>query len=287
MAVTGFDARGYWDRRLERTWSLQGVGLVGVSRGYNSWLYRVRSRVFHRLVAALGLDPRGAQVLDVGVGVGFYTERWLKLGARVVGVDIADSAVRRLRLRYPAARFERADISDDVTSLGSGYDVVDAFDMLFHIVDDERYQRAIENVYSVLRPGGWFLFTDVCARQRSQPTKHYVRRSLTEMEDAVRGAGFELLWRQPAFVLMNYPFDSGRWHRKFWNKVLAPVMRSEVGGSVLGAVLYWPEVALTRLLRESPTTEIVLCRKPTTAAVQAPIGGEESRSHDQPTPRSS
>jgi SAM-dependent methyltransferase len=264
VAKAPFDARSYWDRRLDRRFSLQGVGLVSVSRGYNRWLYRVRNRVFHRIVDTLGLEPGRAKVLDVGVGVGFYTRRWLELGVELVGVDIADSAVRRLRLRYPEVRFERLDISDDVTGVGGadGFDVVDAFDVLFHIVDDERYRDAIENIYGLLRPGGWLVFTDVCSRRRSQPSKHYVRRSLTEVEDVLRETGFELVWRQPAFVLMNYPFDSNRWHRELWRRVLAPLQRSELGGTVLGALLYWPELALIRLLKESPTTELVVCRRP-------------------------
>lgn len=262
MSPAGFDPRAYWDRRLDRKWSLQGVGLARVSRRYNNWLYRVRSRVFHRVIGALDVEPRGARVLDVGAGVGFYVERWLRLGADVDGVDIADSAVRRLGPRYPGANFERLDISDDVAGLRGDYDIVDAFDMLFHIVDDERHERAIKNVYELLRDGGYFVFTDVFARRRTQPSAHYVRRSLAEIEDVVRGAGFEVVRRQPAFVLMNYPYDSNRWHRKLWRHVMAPMMRSELFGGLLGALLYGPELALTRALRESPTTEVMVCRKP-------------------------
>jgi SAM-dependent methyltransferase len=258
-----FDPRSYWDKRLERTWSLQGVGMIQLSRSYNTWLYRVRDRIFRRMIRKMDVAPPGSKVLDVGAGVGFYTERWLALGAEVTGVDIADSAVRRLRLRYPTARFEQLDISDQVPPLPAGFDIVDAFDMLFHIPDDERYARAIANIHDLLRPGGWFLFTDNFARQRTQSGPHYVRRTRTEIEDAVLTAGFEVVARRPAFVVMNYPFDGSRWHRKVvWTKMLVPLMRSEKLGNLLGAVLYGPELLLTRLLNESPAAEIMLCRKP-------------------------
>jgi 2-polyprenyl-3-methyl-5-hydroxy-6-metoxy-1,4-benzoquinol methylase len=102
-----FDARDYWDRRLDATWSLQGVGLKNLSASYNRWLYRVRDRVFRRAVGDLDVDPRGARVLDIGPGVGFYTARWLDLGAQVTG---ADSAVRRLGERFPAASFVQFDV---------------------------------------------------------------------------------------------------------------------------------------------------------------------------------
>jgi SAM-dependent methyltransferase len=261
-AGSAFDSRRYWDRRLAGTWSLQGVGLKGLSRSYNTWLYRVRDRVFGRMIAVTDVDPRGAEVLDIGPGVGFYTQRWLRLGARVTGVDIADSAVNRLRTRYPAARFEQLDISDVDPPLEGGFDVVDAFDVLFHIPDDERHARAIANVYRLLRPGGWFLFTDVFAHKRTKPSKHYVRRTKAEIEDAVLAAGFEIVRRRPAFVMMNYPFDASPRARKLWSKVLAPRLKSELGGRLVGAALFAPELLLTRVLHEGPTTEWMVCRKP-------------------------
>lgn len=256
-----FDARSYWDRRLDRTWGLQGVGLKGVSRAYNRWLYRVRDRVFHSAVADLDIEPDGARVLEVGPGIGFYISRWLQLGASVTAVDIADSAVERLRLRFPTASFEQLDISADDPPLEPGFDIVDAFDVLFHVVDDERYRRAIANVHRLLRPGGWFVFTDTFAHRRSEPSVHYVRRSRVEIEDAVLRAGFEIVARRPAFVLMNYPFDGSFTHRRVWTRVLAPLQRKELGGWFVGALLYGPELLLTRVLRESPTTELMICRR--------------------------
>lgn len=260
MSTSGYNARTYWDRRLEQTWSLQGVGLRSFSTGYNRWLYRVRHRIFHRAVREMDLDPRGAEVLDVGPGVGFYTQRWLRLGAAVTGVDIADSAVRRLRLRLPAARFEQLDISDPDPPLPGGYDVIDAFDVLFHIVDDDRYRQAIRNIHGLLREGGYFVFTDACARQRHQPMKHYVRRSFAEVEDVLLETGFDIVSRRPAFVFMLNPSDGSHLLRRIWRR-LSSLMKRESTGGLVGAVLYGPELLLTRLRRTSPTTEIVLCRK--------------------------
>jgi SAM-dependent methyltransferase len=262
MVGRTFDPRQYWDRRLETTWSFQGVGLKNVSKAYNRWLYRVRSRVFTRAVRRLDIDPRGARVLDIGPGVGFYVTRWLSLGADVTGADIADSAVRRLADRFPAARFVQLDIGAPDPPLEGGFDVIDAFDVLFHLPDDDQHARALRNVHDLLRPGGWFVFTDMFATKRSTPSAHYVRRSRTEIERAVHDAGLRIVSREPAFVLMNYPFDGHRLHRKLWLKVLAPMQHRERPGGLLGALLYLPELLLTRLRRESPTTELMICRRP-------------------------
>ncbi len=263
MPEKGYDARTYWDTRLDRDFSLRGVGVRNLSRQYNTWLYRVRDRVFRRTVAGLGVDLKGAKVLDIGAGVGFYVERWKRLGAQVTAIDIADSAVRQLRPRHPDVRFERLDVSDDVSVLGDGYDVVSAFDVLFHIVDDERYARALQNVHDLLRPGGWFVFTDTMSSRRTQTISHYVRRSAAEISAALRAAGFELVTQRPAFVLMTYPFDlTDKEWRDRWSRYVGARVTTPLGGTLLGAALFLPELALTRVLRDGPASELVVCRRP-------------------------
>ncbi len=270
MTETDYDARRYWDQRLDRDFTLRGVGVRNLSREYNTWLYRVRDRVFRRTLGVLDLDLSAAKVLDVGAGVGFYVERWKRRGAEVTAIDIADSAVERLRARHPDVRFERLDVSGDLDALGTGYDVVSAFDVLFHIVDDERYRRALHNVHRLLRPGGWFVFTDTLAARRSQSAKHYVRRSLAEVEAAVRDAGFEVVHRRPAFFVMTYPFDLDKRWRDLWSRHVGSRVTTAFGGTVLGALLFLPELALTRLYADGPASEIVVCRRAPAEAPPAP-----------------
>ncbi len=262
MTVQNFDPRAYWDRRLDRHWSLHGVGVVTLSHSYNRWLYRVRDRVLRRVVADLPVDLRGGRVLDIGPGVGFYVERWKQRGAKVTAVDIADSAVRRLRARHPDVRVERLDVSDDVSFLGTGYDVVSAFDVFFHIVDDERYRAAMRNVASMLRPGGYFVISDTFAKVRTGNGRHYVRRSSAEIEDAILAAGMEITRRRPGFVLMTYPYDASARARRVWSRLIGETATSEMVGNLLGAALFLPEIALTRILRDGPCTEVVICRRP-------------------------
>ncbi|HZG96161.1 MAG TPA: glycosyltransferase, partial [Mycobacteriales bacterium] len=186
-----------------------GVGVRTQSHSYNEWLYRVRDRVFRRALAKT--DVRAVarpRVLDIGPGVGFHVERWKKLGADVTAVDIADSAVRQLAEKHPDVLVRRLDISDDVSELAGDYDAVSAFDVLFHIVDDDRHRAAVRNVARLLRPGGWFIFSDTLARRRASTSEHYVRRSRREIERAVRRAGLEIVATPPALVLIAHPLDS-------------------------------------------------------------------------------
>jgi SAM-dependent methyltransferase len=86
----------------------------------------------------------------------------LEHGAHVTGLDITEASIERLRERFPQAEFVRADVSDEPPA--GTYDVVNAFDVLYHITDDARWSRAVRNLAKAVAPGGIFLITDVFDR---------------------------------------------------------------------------------------------------------------------------
>jgi 2-polyprenyl-3-methyl-5-hydroxy-6-metoxy-1,4-benzoquinol methylase len=263
-----FDARAYWEERLQRSWSLAGVGYQRLGRAYNHWMYRVRERVFLRLAASLPVEWTAARVLDVGAGTGFYVALWHRLGVpQVTGVDLTETAVTRLRHTFPKDEFHQLDIGQPLgalpASLAQPFDAVSAMDVLFHIVDDDAYARAVRNIAALVKPGGWFLWSDNFVRHAGGRTVHQVNRSLAESERLVRQAGFAIHGRVPMFVLMNYPADTrSRAVRWLWTALVAlPAMAVPPLGWAVGAGLYPFERWLTAVRRESPTTEIMVCRK--------------------------
>ena len=261
-----FDNRRYWESRLREHYSLAGVGYLRLGRRFNEWMYRVRGEVFDRVVAGLGTGGwgPGKSVLDVGAGTGFYVDRWLRLGAEVTGLDLTDVAVGELTRCFPAARFVQADIGgplSDVPLVPGSFDAVSAFDVLFHIVDDAAYARAFHNIAALLKPRGWFLWSDNFLRHPTERVTHQVSRSLEESTRAVEAAGFEVISRVPMFVLMNYPADStSKLARWAWTAMVAPATLGEPVGWALGAALYQLERALVRVKRESTSTELMVCR---------------------------
>jgi SAM-dependent methyltransferase len=264
-----FDPRQYWEARLREHYSLAGVGYLRLGRRYNAWMYRVRGLVFDDALLRIGMSSslehwKGRNVLDVGSGTGFYVDRWLKAGAKVTGLDLTDVAVEELGRSFPGARFVRADIGGSAgISLAPGsFDAVSAMDVLFHIVDDAAYARAFANIATVLRPGGWLLWSDNFLRHDTERVAHQASRSLAESVRCVEAAGLEIVDRVPMFVLMNYPADTrSRLARWAWTAMVAPATLAEPIGGLLGAVLFPLERALVRRLRESPSTELMICRK--------------------------
>ena len=198
-------------------------------------------------------------MLDIGSGTGFYVDRWLRLGADVTGVDLTEVAVERLTAAYPDARFVRADIGrpldSELQALESTMDVVSAFDVLFHITDDDAYARALANIRLLLRPGGVFLWSDNFLHGPTVRLRHQVSRSLVEITDVLSEAGLTIVDRVPMFVLMNQPTDvRSRWPRVAWSALLSPAVVSDRLGGGLGALLYPFERRLVSRVRESPTT---------------------------------
>lgn len=257
-------ARAYWERLLAERYGLDGVGYTELGPAFNAWMYRVRRAVFLR--AARPIVSAGAtSVLDVGSGTGFYIDLWQELGVReIAGLDITEIAVRRLRERHPGLSFERFDVGgvEPPPFVEGSFDVVSAFDVLFHIVDDDAYRRALGAVHRLLRPGGTFIWSDNFVRGRTVRAATQVSRSLDEISALLGATGFEVVERRPAMVLMNAPVDSdSRLLHASWRVIEGLASRSETLGWATGALLYPLDLALCRLLHEGPTTELMICRR--------------------------
>jgi SAM-dependent methyltransferase len=267
MAV--FDPQGYWEARLTRNYTLDGVGYIGLSEAYNAWMYRVRRHVFLRRMRSLVPDMSRQRVLDVGSGTGFYIERWHELGAgSVTGSDLTDVAVRKLREKHPGDAFVQFDAGGNGRPFeDASFSLISMVDVLYHIVDDANYRRAFDNVFALLQPGGHFVFSENFLHRGSVRLEHQASRSLTEIEGTARAAGFEVVDRRPVFALMNAPIDApGRVSARWWELVRRITRRGEKAGAALGAVLYPFELGLVRALREGPSTELMVCRRPDSAS---------------------
>ncbi len=195
-----YSPKEFWDRRLSEHFDLRGTGETGLSLAYNRACYALRREVLERALRGAGVDPRGRDVLDVGCGTGFFTAYYLERGARVTGVDIAPTAVERLRGRFPGARFVLADVGAE--DLEGTWDLVNAFDVLYHIVDDARWEAAVRRLGTATRPGGTLLVTDTFAALGAVAT-HNRMRPLAEYRRVLEPLGFDLGRAWPTHVLLN------------------------------------------------------------------------------------
>jgi SAM-dependent methyltransferase len=259
-----FSPNQYWEDRLSGDFSLRGVGYSLLGTQYNKWLYRLRDRVLRRALAIPQVHLSNVDVIDVGSGTGFYIDFWRRTHARSVsGCDLTETSVSRLRAEFPDHNFYQLDIGADLpTELAGKFDVVSAFDILFHIVDEARYEKAFHNFSLMLRPGGLLCFSEIYLHRETDRRVHVVFHSLSHIERLLSKSGFEILVRRPFFVVMNEPVDTqGAVLSFLWKLIMYPVRKSEMLGWLWGAALYQVELLLTKLLKEGPTTKIIVCRK--------------------------
>ncbi len=93
----------------------------------------------------------GRSVLDVGCGVGFFSQRLVELGARVTACDLGERLVDMTRTRV-GCRTVIADALDLETAFGSEtFDFVVSSECIEHTPNPS---EAIGQMFRVLKPGG-------------------------------------------------------------------------------------------------------------------------------------
>ena len=264
--MENFNVKEYWEAHLAKNWNLEGVGYAGYGMPFNKWLYKVRKFVFNRHMRSLNLRIGELKVLDVGSGTGFYLKLWEALGAKsITGSDISSVAVGNLKKKFPEISILELDISKRSSISGFGkkkYNVVTAFDVLFHIVDDHAFGEAIKNISKLLASGGYFIFSDNFLHRKRIINVHQICRTFEEFKRHLNASDFSIVKRAPMFVLMNMPIDTiGELPSIIWRVVMLPVRWLKIFGHLYGVVLYPLEIFLVRGFKESPTTEIMICRK--------------------------
>jgi SAM-dependent methyltransferase len=165
------------------------------ARGYrrlqlSHWWFRGRSRVLSRLLSSLPW-PRGAEVLEIGVGPGHDLGAIYPPDAVLVGLeaDPALAAAAREEGQVPVWTGSLAALPAEL--VGRRFDAVAMFDVLEHIDDeDDATRRAAE----LLRPGGLLLlsvpaYTWMWGRQ-DEVNRHFRRYSWRTLARLLRRQGF-------------------------------------------------------------------------------------------------
>ena len=256
-----FKPKDFWEKRLSREYNLAGVGYESLGKGWNHWMYKVRKDIFYRYLDQLNLDPSSARILDIGSGTGFYINLLQERGYKnVTGLDITETAVNNLSQRFSGYQFIRADISDqEPIPLEEGsFDLITCFDVLFHIVDDQRFEVAIGRISKLLKPGGNFLFSDNFVRKEER-RQHHVSRSRSAIVKTLEAKGIEPGPLAPMFVLLNEPSDTRNPFLKMhWTTIVLLLRYIKPLSYPLGAIFYPLELLLIRTVGSGPSTKIML-----------------------------
>lgn len=207
-----YKPKEYWEDRLRKNFSLLGTGHSGFSWRYNCSMYKLKAKKLKLALYSHAINVKGARVLDIGSGTGFFVEYYLNNGARsVVGVDITEVSVELLSKKFPGQHFYRLDITKGQYLITDKFDIINVFDVLYHIVDDGEFKSAIKNIAILARPGAWMFITD-SLRPELCRVQHVRYRSLEYYRNILQDEGMEivdviavlnLLGRPPVYCLYN------------------------------------------------------------------------------------
>jgi SAM-dependent methyltransferase len=175
--------------------------LFGYESG-NFW-FRARNRL---ILWALQRHFSGAQnLLEIGCGTGFVLAgiHAARPAMRLTGAEAFTTGLAFAHARVPEAELVQMDARR--MPYVEAFDVVAAFDVLEHIVEDESVLRSL---HRALRPGGGLLLSVPQHRWLwstvDDAAGHVRRYHARELEEKVRAAGFEIL-RSTSFVSLLLP----------------------------------------------------------------------------------
>lgn len=148
-----------------------------------AWARDLIARHF-KLEARAGLPLAGVSLLDVGCGAGLLAEPMARLGADVVGVDPARSAIEAARrhAEETGARLAyRMGTVEDLAAEARRFDAVSAMEVIEHVAEPQKFVAAAA---SLVKPGGLLLASTL-------------NRTLKSFALAIVGAEYVLRWLEP------------------------------------------------------------------------------------------
>ena len=103
----------------------------------------------------------GRRVVDVGCGGGILADSMGRLGAHVLGIDLASKALKiaqlhALEANTPGVEYREVSAEALAIEMPGQFDVVTCMEMLEHVPDPGSIVRACS---ALVKPGGWVFFS--------------------------------------------------------------------------------------------------------------------------------
>ena len=197
------DNEAYWQQRHEDyQGELAAVGDIRRSQRENLALYAQKKRWLVELIQSLEhVNPKNKSVLDAGCGIGLMSEVFYLFKAHVTGVDASSIAIDEARCRCPDGNFHASSLLD--FKLSEPFDITFCADVLYHIVDDENWRKAVENLASHTKLGGHLVVLDQLKSEPSSPAPHVKFRTKSMYDNELVRAGMLDVTplHQPHFII--------------------------------------------------------------------------------------
>jgi SAM-dependent methyltransferase len=168
---------------------------------------RQQAEIVRRLVGEDGSSIEDFEaILDWGCGCGRILRNWHNLtGTRVAGCDINGEMVRWCADRLPFADVDVNELSPPLPYHDAAFDLVYAFSVMTHL--DEELQHAwTREIFRVLKPGGYFLFSTMgeyylgLGRLNESERQQFANRGVVVLYSGSPGTSLCSSYHSPEYV---------------------------------------------------------------------------------------
>ena len=155
-----YKPKTFWNDLLTNSFDLKGVGHYRLSNEENLKMYEDKKRIITGVLQNTDVNISAqTNVVEIGIGVGYWTDYFNSLGVtNYTGNDIAEISVKNLKAKYPHYNFVQGDISE-VMLPENTFDFGAMIDVTQHITDDDRFDKAMDNLWKSLKIGAHLLIT--------------------------------------------------------------------------------------------------------------------------------
>ena len=155
-----YKPKKFWNELLSNSFDLRGVGHYRLSSEENLKMYEKKKKILTgEMLKAQVLVSPNTSIIEIGIGVGYWTEFFRALGAKnYTGNDIAEISITKLKQRYPDYKFIHGDISE-ISLPEKTFDMGVMIDVTQHITDDGRFNKAMDNLWKSLKRGAYLIIT--------------------------------------------------------------------------------------------------------------------------------
>jgi 2-polyprenyl-3-methyl-5-hydroxy-6-metoxy-1,4-benzoquinol methylase len=148
----------YWESRHQEHGDLRSGGHVSYDESTNRMFYLRRLSLLQQIIGNRADPGAPLFLLDAGCGKGWFSRELAAFGHQVDGIDGSDVAITLCQQTGGGPRYARSTLS--AWRSPWLYDAVVCVDVLFHILDEDEWERSVRNLASLVRLTGRLVVAD-------------------------------------------------------------------------------------------------------------------------------